>query len=145
MVEHHYCASCLISSILFSSFFFTFGSAWTPAHLGQTDPVSVFSSQQPARKDPSGCSRVGRTGYGNPDDPVNNSTLPHPKKDKKTQTKTKQKQQHQQNKQITKHPIPTFASPTSPLENPLGSPSLIRCFSFFAFQRAAFYYCRPWE
>lgn len=48
-----------------------FISPWTPSYVGQTDPVSLFSSQQPFRKDPSGCSRVGCTGNGNADDPVN--------------------------------------------------------------------------
>lgn len=44
--------------------------------MGQTDPVSVFPSQQPLRKDPAGRSRVGRAGDGNPDDPVNILTPP---------------------------------------------------------------------
>lgn len=48
-----------------------FVSPWTPSYVGQTDPVALFSSQQPFRKDPSGCSRVGCTGNGNADDPVN--------------------------------------------------------------------------
>lgn len=42
----------------------------TPSYMGQTDPVSVFPSQQPFRKDPRGCSRVGGAGDGDPDDPV---------------------------------------------------------------------------
>lgn len=58
------------------------GSPWTSSYMGQTDPVSVFPSQQPFRKDPSGCSRVGCTGNGNPDDPVNIFTLPTTKSPK---------------------------------------------------------------
>lgn len=42
--------------------------------MGQADPVSVFPGQQPVRKDPYGGSRVGCTGHGNPDDPVNLDT-----------------------------------------------------------------------
>lgn len=42
--------------------------------MGQADPVSVFPGQQPVRKDPYGCSRMGCTGDGNPDDPVNIGT-----------------------------------------------------------------------
>lgn len=66
------CFICLFSLIS--------GSSWTPTYLGQTDPVSVFPSQQPSWKDPSGCSRVGCTSYGSPDDPVNIPTPPPQKK-----------------------------------------------------------------
>lgn len=53
-------------------------SSWTSAYMGQTDPVSVFPSQQPFRKDPPGCSGVGCTGDGNPDDPVTSPLPPLP-------------------------------------------------------------------
>lgn len=60
--------SCLINTNFLFSFFNV--SPWTPPYMGQTDPVSVFPSQQPFRKDPRGCSRVGGAGDGDPDDPV---------------------------------------------------------------------------
>ena len=47
-----------------------FSSPRATAHLGQADPVSMFPGQQPPREDPHGCSGVGRTGFGSPDDPV---------------------------------------------------------------------------
>lgn len=53
-------------------------SSWTSAYMGQTDPVSVFPSQQPLRKNPPGCSGVGCTGSGNPDDPVASPLPPLP-------------------------------------------------------------------
>lgn len=38
----------------------------------------MFPSQQPPRKDPSGSTGVGRTGYGSPNDPVTTSAPPVP-------------------------------------------------------------------
>ena len=52
------------------------GSPRTPSYMGQTDPVPVFPSQQSSRKDPAGRPRMGCTGNGNPDVPVNILTLP---------------------------------------------------------------------
>lgn len=62
--------------IMIFFFFLMSCSPRAPSHMGQTDPVTVFPSQQPIRKDPSGCSGVGCTGNGNPDDPINILTLP---------------------------------------------------------------------
>lgn len=67
-----------MSQIRFFASFLTFllpGSPRTPSHMGQTDPISLFPSQQSFGEDPSGCSRVGCTGDGNADDPVSIQTF----------------------------------------------------------------------
>lgn len=46
--------------------------------MGQTDPILMFSSQQPPGEDPAGRSGVGRSGHGDPDDPVTLATPARP-------------------------------------------------------------------